>query len=150
MKKKNIKKCYINIIKEKNSESYKNKTKEKYMNKNQLLYFKIILQKLLKKNQKSLELNNLDILKETNNFPDILDRAVQDEEFHLKLRNRDRDNKLIKKIKNTLKKIERKKYGFCEYCGIKIGIKRLEANPIANFCIDCKTIEEIHEKQISK
>ena len=81
------------------------------------------------------------------NFPDPADRATQEEEFSLELRTRDRERKLIKKIDETMEKIEQDDYGFCEACGIEIGIKRLEARPTATLCIDCKTLDEIKERQ---
>ncbi|MGP1931775.1 MAG: RNA polymerase-binding protein DksA, partial [Arsenophonus sp. ET-DL12-MAG3] len=86
---------------------------------------------------------------EASNFPDPVDRAVQEEEFSLELRNRDRERKLIKKIEKTLKKVDGEDFGYCECCGIEIGIRRLEARPTADLCIDCKTLAEIREKQIA-
>jgi DnaK suppressor protein len=68
----------------------------------------------------------------------------------LELRNRDRERKLIKKIDETLEKIDAHEYGYCESCGIEIGLKRLEARPTATLCIDCKTLDEIREKQVAK
>ncbi|HDL3931198.1 TPA: RNA polymerase-binding protein DksA, partial [Mannheimia haemolytica] len=82
------------------------------------------------------------------NFADPNDRASQEEEFSLELRNRDRERKLLKKIEQTLYKIQEDDYGFCETCGVEIGIKRLEARPTADLCIDCKTLAEIREKQL--
>jgi DnaK suppressor protein len=87
---------------------------------------------------------------EAANFPDPADRASQEEEFSLELRARDRERKLIKKIDKTLQLIEDEEYGWCESCGIEIGIRRLEARPTADQCIDCKTLAEIKEKQIGK
>ena len=84
---------------------------------------------------------------EAANFPDPADRATQEEEFSLELRTRDRERKLIKKIDSTMERIEQDDYGFCDACGVEIGIKRLEARPTANLCIDCKTLDEIKEKQ---
>jgi DnaK suppressor protein len=77
------------------------------------------------------------------------DRAAQEEEFSLELRNRDRERKLIKKIEKTLKKVEDEDFGYCESCGVEIGIRRLEARPTADLCIDCKTLAEIREKQMA-
>jgi DnaK suppressor protein len=84
---------------------------------------------------------------EAANFPDPNDRATQESEFSLELRTRDRERKLIKKIDDSLKEIEAGNYGYCEVCGIEIGIRRLEARPTASMCIDCKTLDEIREKQ---
>lgn len=84
---------------------------------------------------------------EAANFPDPADRATQEEEFSLELRTRDRERKLIKKIESTLELIDQDEYGYCDACGVEIGIKRLEARPTATLCIDCKTLEEIKERQ---
>ncbi|EJM17187.1 RNA polymerase-binding protein DksA [Pseudomonas sp. GM18] len=87
---------------------------------------------------------------EAANFPDPADRASQEEEFALELRARDRERKLIKKIDKTLQLIEDEEYGWCDSCGIEIGIKRLEARPTADMCVDCKNLAEIKEKQVGK
>ncbi len=81
------------------------------------------------------------------NYADPSDRATQEEEFSLELRTRDRERKLIKKIDQTIELIDRQDYGFCDSCGVEIGIRRLEARPTATLCIDCKTLAEIKEKQ---
>ncbi len=73
-------------------------------------------------------------------FADPADRATQEEEFSLELRTRDRESKLVRKINKTLATIDSEDYGYCESCGIEIGIKRLEARPTATLCIDCKTL----------
>ena len=87
---------------------------------------------------------------EAANFPDPADRASQEEEFALELRARDRERKLIKKIDKTLQLIEDEEYGWCDSCGIEIGVKRLEARPTADMCVDCKNLAEIKEKQVGK
>jgi DnaK suppressor protein len=84
---------------------------------------------------------------EAANFPDPADRATQEEEFSLELRTRDRERKLIKKIESTLELIDQDDYGYCEECGVDIGIKRLEARPVSTLCYDCKTLEEMKERQ---
>lgn len=84
---------------------------------------------------------------EASNFPDPNDRATQEEEFALELRARDRERKLIKKIDEALLTLDSGDYGYCEICGVEIGIKRLEARPTATLCIDCKNLEEIKERQ---
>jgi DnaK suppressor protein len=83
-------------------------------------------------------------------FADPNDRASQESDMTLELRNRDRERKLIKKIDETLRNIDAKEYGYCEGCGIEIGLKRLEARPTATLCIDCKTLDEMREKQVAK
>jgi DnaK suppressor protein len=84
------------------------------------------------------------------NFADPNDRASQEEEFSLELRARDRERKLTNKINDTLELIEQDAYGYCDTCGVEIGIRRLEARPTATLCIDCKTLAEIKEKQLGK
>lgn len=83
-------------------------------------------------------------------FADPNDRASQESDMALELRNRDRERKLIKKIDETIAKIESDEYGYCESCGIEIGLKRLEARPTATLCIDCKTLDEMRERQVAK
>ncbi len=85
---------------------------------------------------------------EAANFPDPNDRASQESDFTMELRTRDRERKLIKKISGSIKVLEEGEYGFCESCGVEIGIRRLEARPTADLCIDCKTLDEIREKKL--
>ena len=85
---------------------------------------------------------------EAANFPDPHDRATQESEFGLELRTRDRERKLIKKIDESLMNLDNDEYGYCEACGVEIGVKRLEARPTATLCIDCKILDEIKEKQM--
>jgi DnaK suppressor protein len=68
----------------------------------------------------------------------------------LELRNRDRERKLIKKIDETIGRIDANEYGYCDSCGVEIGLKRLEARPTATLCIDCKTLDEMRERQFAK
>jgi len=77
---------------------------------------------------------------------DLNDRATQEEEFSLELRTRDRERKLLRKIDNALERIARKDFGWCEKCGEEIGLRRLEARPTAELCIDCKEIAERQER----
>ncbi len=123
---------------------------EKYMSDKQLEHFRQIL--LNWKNNLIAEVNRtVHQLQEASasNFPDPNDRASLEEEVSIELRNRDRERKLIKKIDVALEKINSKKYGFCTSCHKKIGLRRLEARPIATLCIDCKTKAEIREKSYS-
>jgi DnaK suppressor protein len=85
---------------------------------------------------------------DANNYADPADRATQEEGFSLELRTRDRERKLLKKINETIEKIDEDDYGFCEACGVEIGIRRLEARPTATLCVDCKTLAELKEKQL--
>ncbi len=127
-------------------DSYIPEPGEIYMNDKQLKHFYNILtnwkQKLMEAVDKTVHL----MQDETQNAADPADRATQEEEFSLQLRARDRERKLIKKIEQTIMLIENKDYGFCDNCGEEIGIKRLEARPTANMCIECKTLDEIREK----
>jgi DnaK suppressor protein len=83
-------------------------------------------------------------------FADPNDRASQESDMSLELRNRDRERKLIKKIDETISRIDQGEYGYCESCGVEIGLKRLEARPTATLCIDCKTLDEMRERQVAK
>ena len=83
-------------------------------------------------------------------YADPNDRASQESDIALELRNRDRERKLIKKIEETIAKIDANEYGYCDSCGIEIGLKRLEARPTATLCIDCKTLDELRERQVAK
>ena len=80
---------------------------------------------------------------EAANFPDPADRATQEEDFNLEVRARDRERKLIKKIDSTMDLLDTDDYGYCDQCGVDIGIRRLEARPTATLCVDCKTLAEI-------
>ena len=85
---------------------------------------------------------------ESTALPDINDRATQEEEFAIELRTRDRERKLIRKIEQSIRAIDdNEDYGYCDTCGIEIGLRRLEARPTATQCIDCKTLAEIKERQ---
>ncbi|MDX3903784.1 RNA polymerase-binding protein DksA [Pasteurella multocida] len=129
-------------------EPYKEKVGEEYMNEAQLLHFKKILQAWRDQIVEEATRTVAHMQDEASNFPDPTDRATQEEEFSLELRTRDRERKLLKKIENTLKKLETGDFGYCDSCGIEIGIRRLEARPTADLCIDCKTLAEIREKQM--
>ena len=131
----------------KNFQPYRSNKTEKYMNKNQQKHFLGMLtawkEALIEEQEKTEQL----IQRDQSNFPDSLDRAAKEEEFMLELRKRERERKLISKIDLSLKDLEDDLYGYCESCGVEIGIKRLEARPTATKCIDCKTVDEIKEKQ---
>lgn len=128
-------------------EPYKLKKNETYMNKDQLEHFNTLLSNWDNELREGVDRTVHHMKDEAAIFPDPLDRAAQEEEFTLELRTRDRERKLIKKIEEALELIESGEYGFCEACGAEIGIRRLEARPTATLCIDCKTIDEIREKQ---
>ncbi len=131
----------------KNFTPYSPKKGEEYMSDAQLEHFTEILNAWRDELRGEVDRTVTHMKDEAANFPDPADRATQEEEFSLELRTRDRERKLIKKIESTLEDIESGDYGWCESCGIEIGIKRLEARPTASQCIDCKTLAEIKEKQ---
>lgn len=121
---------------------------EAYMNDKQRVHFSNILNAWKRELMEEVD-ETISELKEasTSVLADPNDRATQEETFSLELRTRDRERKLIKKIEEALQKIKDKEYGYCDACGIEIGIRRLEARPTANLCIDCKTLAEIKEKR---
>ena len=127
---------------------YQEKVGEEYMNEAQRLHFKKILEAWRKQIIEETSRTVTHMQDEAANFPDPADRATQEEEFGLELRARDRERKLMKKIESTLKKLETEDFGYCDSCGVEIGIRRLEARPTADLCIDCKTLAEVLEKQM--
>ena len=131
----------------KNFVPYKTRRGEDYMNERQRGHFKNILLNWKSELMEEVDRTVTHMKDEAANFPDPADRATQEEEFSLELRTRDRERKLIKKIDSTIDRIDANEYGFCDACGVEVGIKRLEARPTADLCIDCKTLDEIKEKQ---
>ena len=129
-------------------EPYQIKDGEEYMNADQLEHFKQLLLTWRNELMEEVDRTMTYMRDEAANFPDPADRASQEEEFSLELRTRDRERKLIKKIDKTIERIEVDDYGFCEACGVEIGVRRLEARPTATLCVDCKTLAEIKEKQV--
>ena len=123
------------------------KKKEKYMNASQKNHFLSILNSWQEQLQIEQYRTADKLQKNASNFPDEADRATHEEEFTLELRTRERERKLLSKINESIDDIQINDYGYCASCGIEIGIRRLEARPTATRCIDCKTIEEIHERQ---
>ena len=128
-------------------EPYQEKANEEYMDTLQQEHFKKILDAWRIQLRQEVDRTVTHMQDEAANFPDPVDRAAQEEEFSLELRTRDRERKLIKKIDGTIDLIDADDYGYCEACGVEIGIQRLEARPTATQCIDCKTLDEIKEKQ---
>ena len=128
---------------------YKAKKNEKYMSAAMKRHFIAVLL-LWKEHLKEEMQKTFDHLKtKGETYADPIDRASQEEEFAFELRTRDRERKLINKIAVSIEQIKQDDYGWCESCGDEIGIKRLEARPTATHCIDCKTLDEIKEKQLS-
>ncbi len=129
---------------------YKMKKGEEYMSPAQLEHFRAILNGLKADLGADIDRTVHTMQDEATVFADPNDRASQESDMSLELRNRDRERKMIKKIDEMLAKIDSGEYGYCEKCGIEIGLSRLEARPTATLCIDCKTLDEIREKQIAK
>ena len=129
---------------------YMVKNGEDYMSSDQRDHFKAILHAWKQDLMEEVDRTVNHLKEDAANFADPNDRASQEEEFSLELRARDRERKLTNKINDTLELIESDDYGYCDTCGVEIGIRRLEARPTATLCIDCKTLAEIKEKQLGK
>ena len=127
---------------------YQPKRNEEYMSEGQRAHFKGILLEWRRELMEEVDRTVTHLKDEAANYPDPSDRASQEEEFSLELRTRDRERKLIRKIEKTIELIDYDDYGFCETCGVEIGIRRLEARPTATECIDCKTLAELKERQL--
>jgi DnaK suppressor protein len=125
---------------------YEIKPGELYMNEEQKAHFEHMLQVWKKNLLKEADKTVNHMKDEVANLPDLNDRASIEEEVNFELRARDRDRKIIKKIDEALHRIYSNEFGYCELCGVEIGIRRLEARPTATLCIDCKTLAEIKEK----
>jgi len=128
---------------------YKTKKGEEYMNAPQVEHFRHILEGWKQQLMGKVDETVHHMQDEAANFPDPNDRASQESEFAMELRTRDRERKLIKKIDESIDDLG-EDYGYCSHCGVEIGIRRLEARPTATQCIDCKTLNEIREKQYGK
>lgn len=126
---------------------YKPKKGEEYMNEDQRAHFRELLLAWKRDLMEEADRTVHHMQDEASNFPDPNDRASQESEFSLELRTRDRERKLLRKIDQTLKRVETEDYGWCDSCGAEIGIRRLEARPTATLCFDCKTLDEIRERQ---
>jgi DnaK suppressor protein len=129
---------------------YVPKKGEDYMSAKQRAHFRKILETL--KSDLSVEIDRTvhTMQDEATVFADPNDRASQESDMALELRNRDRERKLIRKIDETMARIDANEYGYCDSCGVEIGLKRLEARPTATLCIDCKTLDEMRERQVAK
>ena len=129
---------------------YTPKKGEEYMNSKQLAHFRKIMEVLKGELLGDIERTVHTMQDEATVFADPNDRASQESDIALELRNRDRERKLIKKIDESIALIDSGEYGYCNSCGVEIGLKRLEARPTATLCIDCKELEERREKQMAK
>jgi len=126
---------------------YKEKSGEEYMNPAQVEHFREILESWKQELMEKVDETVHHMQDEASNFPDPNDRASQESDFTMELRARDRERKLIKKIEEGMQRLDDGDFGFCESCGVEIGVRRLEARPTATLCIDCKELDEIREKQ---
>ena len=127
---------------------YKETRSEEYMNDKQVTHFRNILLTWKRSLMEEVDRTVHHMQDDAANFPDPNDRATQESEFSMELRARDRERKLIKKIDESMRNLDNEEFGFCEACGVEIGVKRLEARPTATLCIDCKILDEIREKQM--
>ena len=121
---------------------------EEYMNDKQVEHFRNILLAWKRDLMEEVDRTVHHMQDDAANFPDPNDRATQESEFSMELRARDRERKLIKKIDESIRHLDNDEFGYCEACGVEIGVKRLEARPTATLCIDCKILDEIREKQM--
>jgi DnaK suppressor protein len=127
---------------------YKPKKSEAYMSTGVVKHFRDILSRWRQDLMEEVDRTVHHMQDEAANFPDPADRATQEEEFSIELRTRDRERKLIKKIDQTLDRLDQEDYGYCDTCGVEIGLRRLEARPTATQCVDCKSLDEIKERQL--
>jgi len=130
-----------------NVQPYIAKRGEQYMSKEQLDHFREILQTWKQDLMEEVDRTVNHMKDEAANFPDPNDRATQEEEFSLELRTRDRERKLIRKIDEALKRTEDGSYGYCLETGEEIGVKRLEARPVATLTIEAQERRERRERQ---
>lgn len=128
-------------------QAYVPKADEPYMSESQQDHFRAILQDWRRQLMEGVDRTVDSMQEDATHYADPNDRATQESDIGLELRTRDRERKLLAKIEKTLNKIDEHEYGYCEVCGIEIGIQRLEARPTADLCIDCKTRQEEQEKQ---
>ena len=128
--------------------SYKGRKGEKYMSAAMKKHFNAVLIEWREHLRDEMQKTFDHLKNKGESYADPIDRASQEEEFAFELRTRDRERKLLNKIASSLEQIKQDDYGYCYACGIEIGVKRLEARPTATHCIDCKTLDEIKEKQL--
>ena len=128
--------------------SYRGRKGEKYMSAAMKKHFNAVLIEWREHLRDEMQKTFDHLKNKGESYADPIDRASQEEEFAFELRTRDRERKLLNKIATSLEQIKQDDYGYCYACGIEIGVKRLEARPTATHCIDCKTLDEIKEKQL--
>ncbi len=128
-------------------EPYKPRRGEEYMSADQLEHFRQILSAWKRELMEEVDRTVHHMQDEAANFPDPSDRATQESEFGLELRTRDRERKLLRKIDAALNRIDEGTYGYCEETGEEIGLKRLEARPVATLCLEAQERRELAERQ---
>lgn len=129
---------------------YVPKKGEKYMNPKQRAHFRKILESVKEDLLLDIDRAVHTIQDDATVFADPSDRASQESDIDVELHTRDREGKLIKKIEETIARIDKQQYGYCENCRVQIGLKRLEARPTATLCIDCKKLAELRERGMEK
>lgn len=117
------------------------------MNSGQLEHFRLLLTTWKQELMEEVDRTMLHMKDEAANFPDPNDRATQESEFGLELRTRDRERKLLRKIGSALQRIDDGSYGYCEETGEEIGLRRLEARPVATLCVEAQERRELAERQ---
>ncbi len=128
-------------------EPYKAAAGEEYMNERQQEHFRKILLAWKRELMEEVDRTVHHMQDEASNFPDPNDRATQESEFSLELRTRDRERKLLKKIEQAIARIDEGEYGYCEETGEEIGLKRLEARPVATLSVEAQERREVAERQ---
>jgi len=140
----------MSVLSNKPIAPYQAKDGEEYMNPQQREHFRRVLNNIKSGLGEDIDRTVHTMQEEATVFADPNDRATQESDISLELRNRDRERKLIKKIDEMISRINADDYGYCDNCGVEIGLGRLEARPTATKCIDCKSLDEIREKQMAK
>ncbi len=128
-------------------EPYRPKRGESYMSDGQVEHFKDLLNAWKQELMEEVDRTMLHMKDDAANFPDPSDRATQESDFGLELRTRDRERKLLRKIDSALLRIEDGSYGYCEETGDEIGLRRLEARPVATLCLEAQERRELAERQ---
>ena len=139
----------MNLLHKSSSPHARKKNKD-YINPKERAHFKKILEALKEDLSQDIDRTVHAIQDGATVFADPNDRASQEADVGLELRNREREGKLITKIEATIARIDKNDYGYCTNCGVEIGLKRLEARPTATLCIECKTVDELRERQRAK
>ena len=127
---------------------YQAEADEAYMNPQQEAHFRALLEHWRQQLMEEVDRTVDNMQEETHHHADPSDRATQESDIGIELRTRDRERKLIKKIDQTLELLDQREFGYCDTCGVEIGLRRLEARPTATQCVDCKSLEEIKERQL--